>query len=81
MAWLRIIWNQTNSAKVRANGFEPEDVNWVIDNPYAEANSRSSGRQIYFGWVPDGRFIAVPFDVLDEDMIYPVTAYEAKEPA
>jgi len=80
MAWLRIVWNDINRSKVAANGLTPEDVDFVIDNSFSEGVSRTSGRLVCFGWVPDGRFIIVPYEVLDEDMIYPVTAYEVSEP-
>ena len=33
-----------------------------------------------FGYTPDGTYIMVVYDVIDEDTIYPVTAYEVPEP-
>ena len=60
---MRIIWNDTNTAKVIANDLTPEDVDFVIEEPFSMGVSRSSGRPMFFGWVPDGRFIAVPYDL------------------
>jgi len=40
--------------------------------------SHSSGRPITFGETATGKYIAVVFDIVDEDplSVYPVTAYE-----
>ena len=33
-----------------------------------------------FGYTPDGSYIVVVFEQIDEDTTYPVTAYEVPEP-
>jgi hypothetical protein len=33
-----------------------------------------------FGHTPDGTFIIVVYELIDEDTIHPVTAYEVPEP-
>jgi hypothetical protein len=35
---------------------------------------------VVFGYVPDGTYIIVIFEEVDEDTVYPVTAYEVPEP-
>ena len=42
--------------------------------------SYSSGRPITFGETSTGKYLAIVFDVVDEDplAVYPVTAYETK---
>lgn len=54
---------------------EVEDVLYAADEVVA---SHSSGRPITFGETSTGKYIAVVFDVVDEDplSVYPVTAYE-----
>ena len=45
-------------------------------------HSTSSGRPITFGWTMAGRYLAVVWEVADEEplTLYPVTAYPAPEP-
>ena len=54
---------------------EVEDVLYATEEVFA---SQSSGRPITFGETRTGKYIAVVFDVVDEDplSVYPVTAYE-----
>jgi hypothetical protein len=42
--------------------------------------SRSSGRPVAFGYIPDGRYILVVYDELDEDTVQVITAYPVREP-
>ena len=62
-----------SASRVRA---ESRDVRALV----AEAVSRSSGLPCVFGRTPDGTFIIVVYELIDEDTIYPVTAYEVPEP-
>jgi hypothetical protein len=57
-----------------------EDVEDVLANPEKEEISRSSGLPCVFGTIPDGRYIIVVYELIDEDTIYPVTAYEIAGP-
>ena len=52
----------------------------IASGDYSSA-SHSSGRPITFGETRTGRYIAVVFDIIDEDplSVYPVTAYETAE--
>ena len=82
MAWVELIWEwdeeDGNVAHIREHGLTPEDVEYVLENPIGQDHSRSSSRPIVFGYTPDGRRIAVVYEVLDETTIYPVTAYEVE---
>ena len=51
----------------------------VLANPIREGTSRSSGRPTAYGYTPDGRHIIVVYEPIDEDNVYPVTAYEVPE--
>jgi len=46
----------------------------------ASGTSQSSGRPCVFGYAPDGRYIIVIYDEVDEDTVIPATAYEVPEP-
>ncbi len=52
------------------------DVARVFDNPVGSDTSDSSGRPMIFGYTGDGRYITVVYEQIDEDTVYPVTAFE-----
>jgi uncharacterized DUF497 family protein len=81
--WQHIIWNEEprgNVAHIEEHGFTIDDVEHVLANFESEGVSQSSGRPCVFGHTPDGTHIIVVYELLDEDTIYPVTAYEVPEP-
>lgn len=85
MDFLSILWNddddpRSNVRHIAENDLTPEDVGAVLDDPDSKATSRSSGEEAVFGYTPDGRYIIVVYQRIDEDTIYPITAYEVDEP-
>jgi hypothetical protein len=48
----------------------------VLLNASDEDVSRSSGRPVAFGDTSTGRHLMVVYDEVDEDTVYPVTAYD-----
>ena len=82
--WPQIIWNDEpdgNVEHIEEHGLSVGDVEHVLANPDSEEEvSRSSGLPCVFGSTPDGRFIIVVYELIDEDTIYPVTAYDVSEP-
>ena len=42
--------------------------------------SRSTGRPVIFGETGTGRYIMVPYDVIDASTVYPITAYDVPRP-
>ena len=83
MAWKRIIWDPTaggNVQHVENHDLTTEDVEHVLENHESIGHSRSSGRPCLFGYTPDGRYIVVVYEEVDEDTVLPVTAYEVLEP-
>lgn len=65
-----------NVAHIAEHGLTPEDVNAVLMVPDETGVSRSSGRPIAFGYTPDGRYICVVYEEIDDSILYPVTAFE-----
>ena len=53
----------------------------VFDDPVNRSTSDSSKRPIVFGYTIDDRYIAVIYEKIDEDTVYPVTAFEVPEPS
>ncbi len=85
MRFITIIWDDEddpdgNVQHIAEHGLEPRDVEFVIENSESEATSRSSTRPCLFGETPDGAYIIVIYQQLDEDTLHPVTAYEVPEP-
>jgi len=83
MAWTHIIWDSTpggNVEHIEEHGLEPEEVDYVLLNPEATGKSHTTGRQCVFGYTPDGRYIIVVCEEVEDDTIMPWTAYEVPEP-
>lgn len=78
MAWQFIIWNEEvgeNVDKIAQHGLAIDDVNHVLQNPERHETSRSSGRPLVYGFTPSGDYIVVVSEVIDDETIYPITAY------
>jgi hypothetical protein len=72
-----------NIQHIAEHDIMPEEVEEVLNDRHScTVFSASSGRPITFGWTSVGRYLAVVWEVADEDplTIYPVTAYPAREP-
>lgn len=85
MRYFQIIWDDPdeetgNVEHIAQHGLTVEEVEYVIENPVSEDASHSSGRPAFFGYTQSGDYIVVIYDEVDEDTIYPVTAYEVPEP-
>ena len=79
----QIIWNDEpggNIEHIEEHGLTIDDVEHALADPVSESKSRSSGQPCVFGHALDGTFIIVVYERIDEDTIYPVTAYEVQEP-
>ncbi len=80
--WQQIIWNDEpdgNVEHIEEHGLSVDDVEHVLAGSRGDEVSRSSGLPCVFGNTPDGRHIIVVFERIDQDTIYPVTAYEVPE--
>ena len=65
-----------NVQHIAQHGLTKEDVRCALENPIREDVSRSSGRPLVYGYTPDDILIVVLFERIDEQTVYPVTAYE-----
>lgn len=64
-----------NIRHIARNDLTPDDVEHALATQYDASTSASTGRPIAFGFTEDGRHVAVVYEVVDENVIYPVTAY------
>ena len=72
-----------NVQHIAEHDVTPDEVEEVLNDRLSkDAYSKSSGRPMTFGWTDAGRYLAVVWELVEEDplMIYPVTAYDAPEP-
>ncbi len=85
---IQLIWDleddpEGNFQHIAEHDITPEEVEEVLnDRSSRTAHSSSSGRPITFGWTAAGRYLAVVWEVVEENplVVYPVTAYPAPEP-
>jgi uncharacterized DUF497 family protein len=80
MPWLDVVWvpgKQGNIEHIVEHGITQDDVEEVVQDPDRQDTSRSSGRPIAFGYTSSGKYIAVVYEQLDDNTVYPITAYES----
>jgi uncharacterized DUF497 family protein len=85
MQFFQVIWDdddnpEGNVQHIAEHGLTTEDVEHVLENPIEEGASSATGRPCCFGYTRGGDFIIVVYEQVDEETIYPVTAYEVPEP-
>lgn len=68
-----------NVQHIAEHGVTPAEVEEVLENPVDEDVSRSTGRPLAFGFTRAGRFLLVVYEEVDEQTVYPITAYEIAE--
>jgi len=85
MAFLHYVWDDPedprgNVEHVAQHGLTIEEVEHVLDDPDSRGTSQSGGNPCCFGFTPAGEFILVIYELIDQDTVYPVTAYHVDEP-
>ncbi len=81
MKYLHVIWDDDDQADgnvqhIAQHGLTIEDVEYVLENPTEEGISGSTGRPCCFGYTPSGEYIIAVYEQVDDETIYPITAYE-----
>jgi uncharacterized DUF497 family protein len=84
MPFESILWDldddpDGNAAHCAEHGISKEEVEEVLENPTDADFSRSSDRPVVFGMTSGGRHLMVVYEEIDEDTIYPITAFEVPE--
>ena len=81
----RIVWDldedpEGNVRHIAEHGITVDEVEDVLYAAEEVIASQSSGRPITFGETRTGKYVAVVFEVVEEDplAVYPVTAYETE---
>ena len=81
MPYSSIIWDmdddpEGNVFHCAEHGVTKEEVEEVLESMSDSDVSRSSSRPVVFGNTSTGRHLMVAYEEIDEDTVYPVTAYE-----
>jgi len=76
-----IIWDldddpDGNVQHCAEHGVTKEEIEEVLQNATDGDISRSSSRPVVFGDTRSGRHLMVVYEEIDDDTVYPVTAYE-----
>ena len=79
MPYYFFVWNDETIEHLAEHGVSMADFERVICNPEETGVSRSSGREIAFGYAADGRYLLCAYEHLDEDTILPITAYVVED--
>ena len=84
MSYTSILWDADddpdgNVQHIADHGLDVNDVEWVLGAPTSEGVSKSSGMPAVWGFTPDGTYIIVSYQEIDEDTIRVITAYEVPE--
>ncbi len=82
--FLHLIWDldddpQGNVQHIAEHGITKAEVVEVLGRPETREESRSSGRPVAIGATSTGRTILVVYEDIDEDTVYPVTAYDLED--
>jgi uncharacterized DUF497 family protein len=84
MRSVQIIWDDGeladgNVQHIAEHGLTMGDVEHVLETPIRQGTSHSTRRPCCWGYTPDGDFVIVVYEEIDENTIYPITAYEVPE--
>ncbi len=79
VAFYIFIWDGKNQRHVAEHGVTQDEFAEVVCNADRVEKSRSSGRTVAFGYTSTDKYLACVFEMLDDDTVYPVTAYEVED--
>jgi len=80
-----IIWDHEddpggNVEHIAQHELTTDDVEHVLLAPTSAGVSRSTGLPVLWGYTPDGRYIIVVYQQVDDETIRVITAYDVPEP-
>ena len=85
MRFTSIIWDNENDPggnveHIAQHELTIEDVEHVLVAPTSAGVSRSTGLPVLWGYTPEGRYIIVVYEEVDDATIRVITAYDVPEP-
>ena len=84
MAIDNAIWDmddeeEGNVRHIAEHGLSKQDVEDVLFGTHELDASRSSGNPIALGFTSTGEYICVVFEWIDDETVYPITAYALED--
>ena len=84
MAVERVVWDmdddpEGNVRHIAEHGLTKEDVEDVLYGVHELDISRMSGRPIAFGFTSVDTYVCVVFEWVDDETVYPITAYPLED--
>lgn len=81
MKFFAIFWDlddepRGNTRHCTARGLTQDEIDEVLQNPTDEDTSDASGYPVVFGDTSTGRHLIVVYEEVEDDIAYPITAYE-----
>ncbi len=75
-----IRWADEIVEHLAEHGVSQDDFEIVLCDPISQGWSRSSNLPCVWGYTEDDRYLIVIYEIIEESLILPVTAYEVPEP-
>jgi hypothetical protein len=79
MPWYQFLWTDDNIAHLAEHDVTPEQFEDVVMHSQVKDFSRTSGRPATRGYDDHGRLLFCVYEMIEPDVIYPVTAYEVRD--
>ena len=79
MPYYFFIWNDLIVEHIAEHGVAQDEYEEVVCDPDEVDPSHSSDRHIAFGETSTGKYLACVYELLDDDTVLPVTAFEIKD--
>ena len=85
MQFTSIIWDAEddpdgNVEHIAQHELTVEDVEHVLLAPTSTGVSRSTGLPVLWGYTPEGRYVIVVYEEVEEATVRVITAYDVPEP-
>ena len=80
MPYYEFVWTEEIVQHLAEHGVTPDEFESVVSNPESRDKSRKTRRPCCFGETSDGRYLYCVYEMLDDDTVIPVTAYEVTRP-
>jgi hypothetical protein len=72
------VWTEGTLAHLAEHNIAPGEFEQIVCDPLSEDVSQSSGRPVAFGYTDDGRSVMCVYELIDDDTVLPITAYEVE---
>ena len=74
------MWTEEIVRHLAEHDVTPDEFECIVSNPESRDKSRTTRRPCCFGETEGGRYLFCVYEMLDDDTVIPVTAYEITHP-